>query len=121
MFEGLEDIVINTTTMENTYLTIKNIKDVINEYVGMKLEESEDEYTIRYDTNSDKNSVIRNKEIEVKINRYSIGKGLYTIEHVIMYKVEQNGKMKNLIDRDIHMLNTKELRDRESIIRYFRY
>jgi hypothetical protein len=107
--------------MGNTYLTIKNIKDTVNEYIGLKLEESEDRYTIRYNTNSDDNSIIRNKQIIVKINRYSIGKGLYTIEHKIIYDVINSGGMSKLVDRDdIHMLNTKELRDRESIIRYFR-
>jgi len=119
--EDIDDIIINNTTMGDSYLIIQNIKDVISGYVGLELEESEDRYTILYDSNNDVKSVIRNKQIEVKINRYGIGKGLYTIEHRILYEVEQNGIIKKVIDRnDIHMLNTKELRDRESIIGYFR-
>jgi hypothetical protein len=107
--------------MENTYLTIKNIKDVVNQYIGLKLEESEDKYTIRYNTKSDNNSVITNKQIIVKINRYGIGDRLYTIEHKIIYDVIKNGGMSKMVDRDdIHMLNAKEIRDRESVIGYFR-
>lgn len=105
----------DTTTMENTYLIIPNIANVIDEYVGLKLEETKDDYTIRDISDT-------NRETIVKINRWGIGDRLYTIEHKITHLVElPNGTLRTIVDRDdIHMLNSKELRNKESILGYFR-